>query len=95
VGNNGRWYKGTNGEEHFLVLAGTYRILIEDRVFDASVGTSGFPLFLFIRLPSVNQRPVRSENDRNFSTQRNLLKGKTRTGKKNSNSAKEAVNSTT
>jgi quercetin dioxygenase-like cupin family protein len=29
-----------NEEEHFVVLAGTYRILIEDKVFDASVGTS-------------------------------------------------------
>src|SRR5258706_8759706 len=29
-----------NEEEHFVVLAGTFRILIEDKVFDASVGTS-------------------------------------------------------
>src|SRR5260370_20566158 len=29
-----------NEEEHFVVLAGTYRILIEDKVFDAPVGTS-------------------------------------------------------
>src|SRR5260370_40105858 len=27
-------------EEHFVVLAGTYRILIDNRVFDAPVGTS-------------------------------------------------------
>ena len=27
-------------EEHFVVLAGTYRILIEDQVFDTPVGTS-------------------------------------------------------
>jgi quercetin dioxygenase-like cupin family protein len=29
-----------NEEEHFVVLAGTYRILIEDKVFDAQAGTS-------------------------------------------------------
>ena len=29
-----------NEEEHFVVLAGTYRILIEDKVFDAPAGTS-------------------------------------------------------
>src|SRR6266404_7805256 len=29
-----------NEEEHFVVLAGTYRILIEDQVFDTPVGTS-------------------------------------------------------
>lgn len=29
-----------NEEEHFVVLAGTYRILIEDKVFDAPIGTS-------------------------------------------------------
>ena len=29
-----------NEEEHFVVLAGTYRILIEDKVFDAPVGIS-------------------------------------------------------
>lgn len=29
-----------NKEEHFVVLAGTYRILIEDKVFDVSVGPS-------------------------------------------------------
>jgi quercetin dioxygenase-like cupin family protein len=29
-----------NEEEHFVVLAGTYRIVIEDNVFDAPVGTS-------------------------------------------------------
>ncbi len=29
-----------NEEEHFVVLAGTYRILIEDKVFDAPVSTS-------------------------------------------------------
>jgi quercetin dioxygenase-like cupin family protein len=29
-----------NEEEHLVVLAGTYRILIEDKVFDAPVGTS-------------------------------------------------------
>src|SRR5246127_3974639 len=29
-----------NEEEHFVVLAGAYRILIEDKVFDAPVGTS-------------------------------------------------------
>jgi quercetin dioxygenase-like cupin family protein len=29
-----------NEEEHFVVLAGTYRILIEDQVFDTRVGTS-------------------------------------------------------
>ena len=34
----------------------------------------GFPLFAGIRLPPVNQGTVRSENDRNFPTQRNLLK---------------------
>jgi quercetin dioxygenase-like cupin family protein len=28
-----------NEEEHFLVLGGSYRILIGDRMFDASVGT--------------------------------------------------------
>jgi hypothetical protein len=46
-----------------------------------------------MRLPPVNQGTVGSENDRNFSTQRNLLEGGTinQTGKKNSNSAKEAV----
>src|SRR5258708_4538137 len=32
-----------NEEEHFVVLAGTYRILIEDKVFDAPVGTSICP----------------------------------------------------
>jgi len=29
-----------NEEEHFVVLAGTYRILIEDRLFHAPIGTS-------------------------------------------------------
>jgi mannose-6-phosphate isomerase-like protein (cupin superfamily) len=29
-----------NEEEHFVVLTGTYRILVEDRVFDAPAGTS-------------------------------------------------------
>ena len=29
-----------NEEEHFVVLAGTYRIVIEDTLFDAPVGTS-------------------------------------------------------
>ena len=29
-----------NESEHFVVLAGTYRILIEDRLFHAPVGTS-------------------------------------------------------
>src|ERR1700741_1895677 len=29
-----------NEEEHFVVLAGTYRILIEDKVFHAPIGTS-------------------------------------------------------
>ena len=29
-----------NEEEHFVVLAGTYRILIEDTVFDAPMGIS-------------------------------------------------------
>jgi len=29
-----------NEEEHFVVLAGTYRILIQDKVLDAPVGTS-------------------------------------------------------
>jgi mannose-6-phosphate isomerase-like protein (cupin superfamily) len=29
-----------NEEEHFVVLAGTYRILTEDKVFDAPVGAS-------------------------------------------------------
>jgi len=29
-----------NEEEHFVVLAGTYRILIEDKMFDAPVGSS-------------------------------------------------------
>jgi mannose-6-phosphate isomerase-like protein (cupin superfamily) len=29
-----------NEEEHFVVLAGTYRILIEEKVFDAPVGIS-------------------------------------------------------
>jgi quercetin dioxygenase-like cupin family protein len=31
-----------NEEEHFVVLAGAYRILIEDKVFDAPVGTLPF-----------------------------------------------------
>ena len=45
-----------------------------------------------MRLPPVNQGTVGSENDRNFSTQRNFLDGTiNQTGKKNSNSAKEAV----
>jgi len=46
-----------------------------------------------MRLPPVNQGTVGSETDRNFSTQRNFLEGGTinQTGKKNSNSAKEAV----
>jgi mannose-6-phosphate isomerase-like protein (cupin superfamily) len=29
-----------NEEEHYVVLAGTYRILIEDRLFHAPIGTS-------------------------------------------------------
>ena len=29
-----------NEDEHFVVLAGTYRILIEDRLFHAPIGTS-------------------------------------------------------
>ena len=29
-----------NEEEHFVVLAGTYRILIEDKLFHAPIGTS-------------------------------------------------------
>ena len=29
-----------NEDEHFVVLAGAYRILIEDKLFDAPVGTS-------------------------------------------------------
>jgi mannose-6-phosphate isomerase-like protein (cupin superfamily) len=29
-----------NEEEHFVVPAGTYRTLIEDKVFDAPIGTS-------------------------------------------------------
>jgi mannose-6-phosphate isomerase-like protein (cupin superfamily) len=29
-----------NEEEHFVVLAGAYRILIEDKLFDVPVGTS-------------------------------------------------------
>jgi hypothetical protein len=48
-------------------------------------------------LPSINQRGVRTENDRSFSAQRNLLEGGTinRIGKKNSNTAKEAVSTAT
>src|ERR1700730_3710711 len=46
-----------------------------------------------MRLPPVNQGTVGSEDDRNFSTQRNFLEGGTinQTGKKNSNSATTAV----
>jgi hypothetical protein len=50
-------------------------------------------LFAVIRLPPANQGTARNENDRNFSTQRNFLEGRTinQTGKKNSSSAKEAA----
>jgi mannose-6-phosphate isomerase-like protein (cupin superfamily) len=33
-------YIHRNEEEHYVVLAGTYRILIEDRLFHAPIGTS-------------------------------------------------------
>ena len=54
---------------------------------------NGVPSFAVIGLPPVNQGTVGSENDRNFSTQRNFLEGGTinQTGKKNSNTAKKAV----
>jgi len=58
-----------------------------------SLTAGGFPWFAGISLPSVNQGTVRSVDDRNLSMQRNVLECQVidRTGKKSSNSAKEAA----
>jgi hypothetical protein len=58
-----------------------------------SLRAGGFPWFAGISLPSVNQGTVRSVDDRNLSMQRNVLECQVidRTGKKSSNSAKEAA----
>jgi hypothetical protein len=49
------------------------------------------------RLPSINQRTVRSENNRNFSTQRIVVEGGAinQTEKQTSSSAKEALSTAT